>query len=107
MAIELDRDNYEETINESDLPMLVDFWGPQCGPCLALMPFVEGLNDEYKDRLTIAKVDVSSNRMLCARLRVMSVPTIIFYLGGQEHSRLTGAEVGEQAIRKTVAAILS
>ena len=107
MALELNRDNYEDAVNGAELPMLVDFWGPQCGPCLALMPFVEGLESEYQDRLTVAKVDVSGNRMLCARLRVLSVPTIIFYKGGQEHSRLTGGEVGESTITKILAEILA
>ena len=78
MAIELNRDNYESEVLQSKESILVDFWGPQCRPCLALMPIVETLEKEYAGKLKVGKVNAAENRMLCARLRVLGLPTSIF-----------------------------
>ncbi|MBW2031349.1 MAG: thioredoxin, partial [Deltaproteobacteria bacterium] len=90
MAIELNRDNYESEVSQSDKPVLVDFWGPQCRPCLALMTSVEELEKEYEGRLKVAKLNAAENRMLCARLRVMGLPTFLFYRDGVEVKRMSG-----------------
>jgi thioredoxin 1 len=71
-------------------PVLVDFWGPRCGPCLAMMPWVESLADEVQDTLTIVKVNSAENRRLCIDLRVLGLPTFLLYRDGQEVRRLTG-----------------
>lgn len=92
MAIELNRENYEAEVNGSDKPMLVDFWGPQCRPCLALMPLVEDLEKDYTVRLKVAKLNATENRMLCARLRVMGLPTFLLYKDGVEVERLAWRE---------------
>ena len=107
MTIELNRDNYEKETKNGDLPIMVDFWGPLCGPCLALMPFVDKLEEEYKDQVRIAKLNVTQNRMVCARLRVMSVPTFIFYKDGEEYKRLTGETIDECAILGAMDELLS
>ena len=102
MAIELNRDNYETETLKSDLPVLVDFWGPQCRPCLALMPGIEALEKDYAGRLKVAKVNAAQNRMLCARLRVMGLPTFIVYQKGTEYKRLTGEEIKLEEIQAAV-----
>jgi thioredoxin 1 len=107
MTIELNRDNYEKETQNADLPMMVDFWGPLCGPCMALMPFVDELEQEYGDRVRIAKLDVTQNRMTCARLRVMTVPTFIFYKNGEEYKRLTGDTIEKNEIRGAMDELLS
>lgn len=90
MAVELNRDNYEPLALQSKGVVFVDFWGPLCKPCLALMPAVEQLEKDYRGQATVGKVNSSQNRMLCARLRVMSLPTFIVYKDGVERERLTG-----------------
>ena len=107
MAIELNRDNYESETSNMKGPLMVDFWGPQCRPCLALMPAVDELEKAYEDKLKVAKVDVSKNRMLCARLRVMSVPTYIFYKDGVETNRLTGDNITKAELQKAIDAIVA
>lgn len=106
MAIELNRDNFEAEISAAEQPVLVDFWGPQCGPCLALMPAVEALEREYEGKIKVAKVNVTMNRMLCARLRLMSVPAFLLFKGGTEVQRLVGDGVTIESIRKAVTAII-
>ncbi len=107
MAIELNRDNYENETLKSDLPVLVDFWGPQCKPCLALMPGVEELEQTYTGRLKVGKVNSVQNRMLCARLRVMGLPTFILYKNGLENKRLIGEEIKINDIKTAVENLLA
>jgi thioredoxin 1 len=106
MAIELNRDSYRVEVLESREPVLVDFWGPQCQPCLALMPVVERIEEEYAGKLKVTKVNASMNRMLCAKLRVLGLPTFILYNGGVEVIRLAGEEITEydllDAIKRAV-----
>ena len=107
MAVELNRDNFESEILGSKEPVLVDFWGPQCRPCLALMPAVERLEKDYAGRLKVAKVNATENRMLCARLRVLGLPTYLFYKGGTEVNRLTGDDITETDIIEAINAALA
>ena len=94
--MDLNRDIYETFVRASKSLLLVDFWGPQCGPCLALMPFVDQLEASYKERISVAKVNAAENRMLCAKMRVMGLPTFILYNDGAEVKRLTGQQLSEQ-----------
>ena len=105
--IELTRDNYDSEISSSKGPILVDFWGPQCKPCLALMPAVERIEKDYAGRLKVAKVNAAGNRMLCARLRVMGLPTFLFYKDGVETKRLTGEDITESDVREAIEAVIA
>jgi thioredoxin 1 len=107
MAVELTRDSYEVEVNGSDRPVLVDFWGPRCVPCLSLMKPVEELEREYGGKLKVAKLNAAENRMLCAKLRVMSLPTFLLYKGGVEVKRLTGERLTIQEIKAAVDAVLT
>jgi len=81
--------------------------GAYADPCLALMPVVDELEKAYEGKLTVAKVDVSKNRMLCARLRIMSVPAYIFYKDGAEISRLVGDNITKGDLQKAIDAVVS
>jgi len=88
--VELSSESWEGEVIRSPQPVLVDFWGPQCSPCLALMPQVEALGKKYEDKLKMAKVEAPKNRRLCLNLRVMSLPTFLIYKDGKEVERLSG-----------------
>ena len=107
MALDLNRDNYETEVLQSKEPVMIDFWGPQCRPCLALMPAVERLEKDYADRLKVTKVNAVENRMLCAKLRVMSLPTYLFCKGGAEVNRLAGDNITEGDLRKAIDAVVA
>ncbi len=107
MAIELNRDNFEAEMGAAQQPVLVDFWGPQCGPCLAMMPAIEALEREYAGKVTVAKVDVTKNRMLCAKLRLLSVPAILLFKNGSEVRRLVGDEVTIESVKEALAASMN
>jgi thioredoxin 1 len=90
------KDDFDREVIASSLPVLVDFWGPRCTSCLALMPDVEEMASRYSDVLKVVKVDVSQNRRLCLRLRVLSLPTYLLYKDGKEVDRLVGEVTRER-----------
>ena len=100
--VELNRDNFESEVKESRLPVLIDFWGPRCVPCLNLMPRVEKLAQEFDGRLKVAKLNATENRMLCARLQVMGLPTFLLYKNGGEIGRVSGQDLTMDAVRALV-----
>jgi thioredoxin 1 len=101
MIGEVTRDNFDKEVVGSRLPVLVDFWGPRCTNCLALMPDVEAMASEYSGVLNVVKVDASQNRRLCLNLRVLSLPTYLIFKEGKEVERLVG-EVTREKLRAFV-----
>ena len=104
--LELDKDNFISEVEQSAVPVVIDFWGPQCGPCLALMPEIEKLAESYSGKVTFCKVNVADNRRLCIQLKVMSVPTLLFYKKGECLARLVGSEVSIKAVKEKTEALL-
>ena len=102
MSTELNRDNYDKEILEAKGAVLVDFWGEQCIPCKALLPAVEKIENEYAGKLKVGKVNAPLNRMLCAKLRVLSMPTFILYKDGVESKRLLGEKITPTDIKSAV-----
>lgn len=104
--IEVNKDNFESEVLQSELPVVVDLWGPKCGPCLALMPQVEELASQYEGKVKFCELNVAENRRLAISLKVMGVPTFLFYQGGELKDRITGNEVTIEAIKERVEKIL-
>lgn len=103
----VDKENYDAEVVQSSLPAVVDLWGPQCGPCIALMPAVEELAATYEGKVKFCKLNVAENRRQAIALKVMGVPTILFYKGGEMVDRITGEEVTIDAIRAKTDALLA
>lgn len=103
MAVEATPETFPSLVAEGNV--LVDFWGPSCQPCLALMPAVEALEASYDGRLALVKVNAPENRQVCRDLRVFGLPTYVLYRDGAEIERLTGnpskADI-EAAVEKLV-----
>lgn len=104
--IEVTKDNYEAEVLQSSMPVVVDLWGPKCGPCLALLPSVEELAKEYEGKVKFCKLNVVENRRQVISLKVMGVPTFLFYKGGEVQDRLTGGETTIEAIRERTQKLL-
>lgn len=105
--VELDKDNFEVQVLQSELPVVVDLWGPKCGPCLALLPQVEELARELEGKVRFCKLNVAENRRLVISLKVMGVPTFLFYKGGELKDRLSGGDVTIDGIRQKTEALLA
>ena len=104
--IEVTKDNYEAEVLQSSMPVVVDLWGPKCGPCLALLPSVEELAKEYEGKVKFCKLNVVENRRQVISLKVMGVPTFLFYKGGEVQDRLTGGDTTIDAIRERTQKLL-
>ena len=103
---EIDKDTFETEVMSSELPVVVDFWGPQCVPCLALMPGIESLAGRYEGRVKVAKVEAPKNRRLCLNLKVLALPTFLFYKNGKEVKRLSGDSVSVQMVEDALEKLL-
>jgi thioredoxin 1 len=103
MPVDATPETFATLVEEGNI--LVDFWGPRCQPCLALMPAVEALEEAYAGRLMVVKVNAPENREVCRELRVMGLPTYVLYRDGAEIERLTGnpsrADI-ESAVEKLI-----
>jgi thioredoxin 1 len=104
---EVSKDTFEEEIIRSDRPVVVDFWGPQCIPCLALMPNVEVLSEKYSEKLKITKVEAPKNRRLCIELKVLALPTFLFYRAGKEIERLSGNDLSIEMVEAAIGRLLN
>lgn len=82
--------NFQQEVVTSTTPVLVDFGATWCGPCRALAPIVEDLAKEYAGKLKVATVDIDQAPALAQQFNIMSVPTIIFFKGGQAKDKVIG-----------------
>jgi thioredoxin 1 len=82
---------FDAEVLQSDLPVMVDFWAPWCGPCKAMLPIVEELEKTYEGKVKVVKVNVDENTDVPAKYNVMSIPTFIIFKGGKIASQFVGA----------------
>ena len=102
MEYEVNKDNFAELVEASKGLFLVDYWGPSCQPCKALMPFVDELARKYNGIIKVGKVDSSQNRRLCISQKVMGLPSFLMYKDGIEAGRLTGNAATKEELDKFV-----
>ena len=87
----ISEEDFKATVQSQTGPFLVDFTASWCGPCKALAPVLDLLNDEYQGKITIVKVDVDQNRPLAGAFGIRSVPTLILFKDGAEVDKKLGA----------------
>lgn len=83
MTVEITKDNFEEVVLKSQLPVLVDFWATWCGPCKMLGPVIEELSEELEGKAVFGKLNVDRQPELAMEFHVMSIPTLILFKNGQ------------------------
>jgi thioredoxin 1 len=84
--------SFSEQVLQSDKLVLVDFWATWCGPCRAVAPVLEEIAAEHADTLTVAKLDIDQNPAVARDYRVLSVPTLILFKGGEPVKQIVGAK---------------
>ncbi|MEG6615856.1 thioredoxin [Peptococcaceae bacterium 1198_IL3148] len=90
MALELNEVDFEVEVLKSDIPVLVDFWAPWCGPCKSMAPVLEELSQEFAGKVKIAKVNVDNNQSLAGQYQVMSIPNLVFFKDGKKVDQQIG-----------------
>ncbi|MFA7635982.1 MAG: thioredoxin family protein [Bacillota bacterium] len=100
--IQVDKMNFEEEVLQAEGPVLVDFWSPNCEPCMALLPDIEALEKKHGDRIKFCKFNVIGNRRLAISQKVLGLPTICIYKDGEKAAELTGEDVSATSIETMI-----
>ncbi len=89
-VIELNDTTFDETVHSSDVPVLVDFWAPWCGPCIMMAPIIQEIADEYAGKAKICKLDTDEARDSAMEFGISAIPTTILFKGGQVQKKWVG-----------------
>lgn len=92
------KDNFEEEVINSSLPVLVDFWATWCGPCRMLAPVIEEIATEYQGRVKVGKINVDEEQELSVKYGVMSIPTVMLFKNGTVENTTVGYVPKEKLI---------
>ena len=90
--VTLTADNFEQEVTKSATPVLVDFWAEWCGPCKMVAPILDELATEYGGKIKIGKVNIDDHQQLAIQFRINSIPTFMFFKGGEQVDQIVGAK---------------
>ena len=84
--------NWDADVLQSDMPVFVDFWAPWCGPCKAMLPYVEKLAEEYEGKIKVVKLNTQENQQVPSSYGIVSIPTFLLVKGGEVQETIIGSQ---------------
>lgn len=105
-VVEFSEANFDQEVGKSATPVLVDMWAAWCGPCRLMAPMVEELAGTYHGKVKIGKLNVDDHPQVAARFRIMNIPTLLLFKGGEEVDRIVGV-VPKQELARRIDTVLS
>ena len=105
MVTDVTDQDFEEEVIKSVLPVLVDLWAPWCGPCRIIAPVVDKLAEKYEGKFKFCRLNVDENPQTASKYKVMSIPTLIFFKGGEAVDTVIGA-VPERVLQPKIDSLL-
>jgi thioredoxin len=98
--LEVNQDTFENEVLKSDLPVLVDFWAPWCGPCKAITPIVDDIAKEYEGKIKVCKINIDSSPNVANQFSIMSIPTLLIFNKGEVENQIIGLVGKDKIIAK-------
>ena len=99
-TLEITEQNFDQEVEKSNVPVLIDMWAAWCGPCRIIGPVVEELAGKYQGKMKVGKLNVDDHPQVAGRFRIMNIPTLLLFKGGQEVDRIVGVVPKEELARR-------
>lgn len=105
MAKNITDDMFKKEVLDSDIPVLVDFWAPWCGPCRMIAPVIEEISSEYEGKIKVLKLNTDENPQTASEYQITAIPTLLFFKNGKVVKEIVGV-VPKEEIKKVIEDIL-